>query len=373
MRDLTEATALMDKAKISLMARKDSAFFTTICFSMKHQWDETIPTAATNGVYIKFNPDFFMSMDPEERVFVLIHESMHVAYMHMLRLDGRDRSKFNVAADHVINLQLIERGFKMPSGNNRGLADPQYAGLSTEEVYDLLPKQDESQTDHDIVPGEGDASGSTTALQRQIEDIIVRASIQSAMQKDAPGTIPGQIQLFLNKLLDPKLPWHRILSKHFRTMAKNDYSFRKLNRRYFPKHYLPGLYSETLMDLVVAVDISGSVSDEEFLVFISEIGGIIRSLKPNKLTLIQFDTAIHSVEELHNMNDLSKVTFTGRGGTDVTPVLEWANEKAPDLLLIFTDGGFHFDGTSTKVNTTWLIHNNPPFTAPFGRVIHYEV
>ena len=372
MRDLTEAIALLDKAKISLMARKDSAFFTTICFSMKHQWDDSIRTACTNGTYIKFNPDFFMSLDPEERVFVLIHESMHVAYMHMLRLDGRDRARWNVAADHVINLSLIERGFKMPTGNNQGLADPSYTGLSTEEVYDLLPTQDEDNTDMDIIPGDvGD--GTPEELQRKLEDIVVQAAIQSVMQEDKPGTIPGQIQLFLNKLLDPKLPWYRILHKHFKALAKNDYSFKKLNRRYFPKYYLPGLQSEALLDIAVAVDISGSVSDEEFHVFISEIGGIIRSLKPNKLTLIQFDTAIHSIEELQNLHDLSKVTFTGRGGTYINPVLDWANENNPAILLVFTDGGFYFDETRTKVNTTWLIHNNPGFVAPFGRIISYEI
>lgn len=364
---LVHRQAALDKAKIGLMSKPDSAFFTTICFSLKHIWDESIPTAATNGSYIKFNTAFFMSLSPEERIFLLIHESMHVAYLHMARLMGRNHQKFNKAADHVINLMLIARGFKMPTG---GLADPQYIGLNTEEVYDLLPDPDPSKEyDCDIQEGEG----TLEEVQAQIEDILIRASIQSKMQNDAPGTIPGEIEIFLQKLLDPKLPWNRILSKYLLNFAKNDYSMRKPNRRFFPKHYLPSLYNETLMDIAVAADISGSVTDEEFKVIASETHGILKNMRPKEIKLIQFDTEIKSVDSLKTAHDLSQVEFKGRGGTDIDPVLNWTNENKPQLLLVFTDGGFSFSSLTTKVPTIWLIHNNPNFTAPFGKVIHYSI
>ena len=69
---ITPAQAL-NKAKIRLMSTPDSAFFTTVCFSLKHIWDESIPTAATNGKEIRFNPDFFMSLNTDEQVFLLLH------------------------------------------------------------------------------------------------------------------------------------------------------------------------------------------------------------------------------------------------------------------------------------------------------------
>ncbi len=128
--------AALNKAKIQLMSKPDTVFFTTVCFSLKHIWDETIPTACTNGKEIRFNPDFFMSLDLEEQIFLLVHESMHVAYMHMDRLNTRNPRKWNYAADYVINHQLISRGFKMPKNC---LHDPQYADMSTEEVYNKLP------------------------------------------------------------------------------------------------------------------------------------------------------------------------------------------------------------------------------------------
>ena len=155
--------------------------------------------------------------------------------------------------------------------------------------------------------------------------------------------------------------------------AKNDYSWRKPSRRYFPQHYLPSLYSESLMDLCFAVDTSGSVSDKDFNRFISEVSGVFKMMKPEKLTLIQFDTEIKSVDHIKSLNDLQRVKFTGRGGTDVTDVLKWANTNKPQVLLIFTDGEFHNPGIETKSDLVWLIHDNTHFRYNMGKVIFYDI
>lgn len=366
MEDINKA---LNKAKIQLMSRPDSAFFTTICFNLKFMWDDKIPTACTNGSYLKFNTEFFSELTPDERVFVLVHESMHVAYMHMDRVQTRDRKKWNIAADHVINLMLIERGFKMPSGKHQGYADPTYKGLSTEEVYKLLPDCEHKKCDYDIEASDLEPE----ELQRNIEDILIRASIQSKMDEDKTGTIPGDIQLFLNGLLKPKLPWNRILQKYIQSFSKNDYTFKKPNRRFFPQHYLPSLYSENLINLTIAVDISGSVTDAEFHQMVTEIHSIFRMMKPELISIIQFDTVIKSVTEVRSTKELMSIKFHGRGGTDIRPVIEWANTNKPQLLLIFTDGGFKQRNETTKVNTIWLIHDNPVFTASYGKVITYSM
>lgn len=361
------AQKALDKAKLQLMSTPDSAFFTTVCFSLNHKWDNNIQTACTNGLEIRFNTEFFMGLSPQERVFLLLHETMHVAYLHMDRLQTRNPAKFNVAADHVINLMLISRGFKMPKG---GLADPKYTDMGTEEVYNLLPEQDPSKVDMDLE----ECPDGAEVLKNGVQDILVRAAIQSKINEDKIGTIPGEIQIYLDTLLDPKLPWNRILQKYMQSMAKNDYSFRKPNRRFFPKHHLPSLYSESLMDIAIGVDISGSVTDSEFQTFIAETYSILKMMKPKKITLIQFDTEIKSIDVIHSVHELRKVNFIGRGGTRIQPLLDWANDNKPQLLLVFTDGGFRFyPESTTKIQTVWLIHNNSAFTAPIGKVIHYEI
>ena len=99
----------LDKAKIALMSKPDVAFFTTVCFSLKHIWNSDIPTACTDGTSIEYNPAFFLSLSEAERVFLLVHEAMHVALMHILRVKDKDRKKWDIAADYVINGMLVDR------------------------------------------------------------------------------------------------------------------------------------------------------------------------------------------------------------------------------------------------------------------------
>jgi predicted metal-dependent peptidase len=380
----------LNKAKINLMSRPDSAFFTTLCFSLRHVWDETLPTAATDGTKILINPKFFMDLSAEERVFLLLHESMHVAYLHMLRLGTRDHAKWNAAADYVINLQLVDRGFAMPKD---GLLDRQYAGMGTEEVYDALPQMQASQVPMlDLRSPPNDESGNVTTspgkdsngmtqaeveakLSEQVQDILVRAAIQSKQSGDKAGTIPGDIQIFLDGLLNPKLPWNQILRKFVRQLSKDDYSYRRPNRRFFPDYYLPSLYSQTLMDIVVAVDTSGSVSDAEFHRFVSEVASIFRMMKPKQITLLQFDTEIKSVEKIRSIPDLMRCRFSGRGGTQIDPAMQWIKSNKPQLALVFSDGYFRFGSDYADISTplVWLIHAQDKFEAPIGKVIHYEV
>jgi predicted metal-dependent peptidase len=371
----------LSKAKIRLMARPDSAFFTTLCFSLKHLWDNNVPTAGANMMTqtVRWNPRFFMSLNPEEQVFLMLHESLHIAYMHMLRKGGREHKLFNIAADHVINLQLMERGFVMPSGKNRGHADIKFKGMSAEQVYDILLKEQPNpppdfESDIEGEGGDGNAPPMTDAAKREIEDILVRASIQSRLSQDKPGTIPGEIQLFLDKLIDPKLPWDRVLARFLTNFSKDDYSMRKPNRRFLPRYYMPTLWSESLMDLEMWFDMSASVSDDDAKAFAGGLARVMKQFKPKKIALGQFDTQVKSLDIVTNMADLHRVKFHGRGGTDIGPVLHQIIGRKPQCALIFTDGEFNWPKMAyPKTPVIWLIHNNPTFVAPFGKVIHYTL
>ena len=166
----------LSKAKIQLMGRPDTVFFTTVCFSLKHIWDDTQPTAYTDGKVIGFNTKFFMGLTVEEQIFLLVHETLHVAYLHMLRMQpGMCHDRANIAMDHVINLQLIERGFKMPKN---GCADPQFKGMCWEAVYKLLPANPGKPMMQDVRQGTGDTA-TQGQLTQDIQDILIRASVQS--------------------------------------------------------------------------------------------------------------------------------------------------------------------------------------------------
>lgn len=374
----------LERAKIALMTKPDTAFFCEVAFSLKYEWDETIPTACTNGVFMKLNPKFFMKWNKEQQLGLILHESLHVIYMHMVRRGERDARIYNIAGDYVINALILERGFQLPDG---GLHDNRFNGMNTEHVYDILIKEAKNPDSHLNSPNQGGigediiegavGSGEEILTAKDIEDTIqqtlIRASIRSKEQEDTPGTIPGDIQLFIDRLLKPKLPWNRILQKYLTQYTKSDYTFKRPNRRFFPDHYLPSMCHSTLMDITVAVDISGSVLDEEFKSFVSEIVSIFKMMKPKKITLIHFDTKIQHIDEITSFRDLMNVKFTGRGGTDIGEVIGWANNNKPQLLLFFTDGGFRFKHYDTKRDVLWMIHNNPGFTPKFGKVIHYGI
>lgn len=370
--DLLLADKALSKAKIALMTLPDTVFFCELAFSLKYEWDDTMPTACTNGVYMKLNPEWFMALTQPQQIGLILHETMHTVYMHMLRRGHRDHRRYNIAGDHVINLMLLERRFQLPPD---GYHDPAFKGMTTEAVYDLLPTDPDPDFTPDVV--EGDCVESPQEIEQQVQQTLIRAALRSEQEGDTPGTVPGDIKLFLDGLLNPKLPWNKILIQYLNRYTKSDYSWRRPNRRFMPEFYLPSLHSTSLIDLAIAVDISGSVTDYEFKTFISEIAAIFRMLKPEKITLIQFDTAIKSVDSIKGFNDLVNVSFTGRGGTDFEPVLQWAQTKSntPQLLLVFTDGAFRFRTQTYKGDVLWLIHNDKKkrFNPPYGKTIHYEV
>ncbi|SUA63403.1 Uncharacterized protein conserved in bacteria [Oligella urethralis] len=408
---LSQATRAMERAKYQLFSKySNEVFFTSVMFSLYHKFTYEVPTAATDGKYILYNPEFFLSCNAEERVFIMLHETCHVAYMHIIRKHDKDHLLWNAACDYVINGMLSTAGFSVPAG---ALLERDYFGLSADEVYKLLEeKRDKQQADgkstfigidgettdgtspdfDDLMPagsyekakkGSGGSEGidipqptqeELDEISEYINEVLVRAVTQANMEGKGIGNIPGEFARYVDKLLNPKLPWNQILRRYLSKFTKDDYSFRKLNRRFLPKYYLPSLSKESIGDIAVAIDVSGSVDDKQFHHFVSEAASIIKLAKPENLHLISFDHEIQQNEELKNLKDFKKVKFTGGGGTCIKPVIKWANKNKPKVLIFFTDGEFHMPEKPVNPDTQviWLINDNPNFTAPYGKVITYE-
>ena len=369
-----EADKALSKAKISLMVHPNAAFFSSLCLSMIFKWDDTCPTAYTDYKHIAFNTKFFMGLNPSERVFLLLHETMHVAYLHNLRVSTKDRRVWNFACDYVINLQIKDAGFSMPKV---GLIDEKYRDMSAEEVYDLLIQNPQSQPSPEAGmddlrnPPENVTEEEKIQITQDMQDAVIRATTQARMEGQE-DSIPGAIQVLLNKLLQPRMPWQIILSRFINQFTKTDYTWSKRNRR-FDEVYLPAMHNQSLMNIAIGWDMSGSISDEETTVFASEAAGILRNMKPEKLTLVQFDTEVFQVDTLKSMKDIGSLTLKGRGGTNLNPLALWTQENRPQVTLIFTDGFFATPTEKFHGYVIWLIHNNPHFTSPFGKVIHYTV
>ncbi|GEK52391.1 DUF2201 family putative metallopeptidase [Vreelandella venusta] len=366
MTDLAVLEKQLSKAKIQLMNTPDTAFFVTVCLNLSHYFDNAVGTACTNGKFVKYSPAFWQKQNEDQRVGLVLHETLHVVFDHMGRIAERDPRRWNKAADYVINQIIIDRGFKLPEG---GLLDSQYREMSAEQVYDLLRPEECIDFPMDIQEPDD-----PTEHSEAIADILLQASIQSRIAGDKPGTIPGEIEFYINKLLAPKLNLKHQLKRYFNGFSRGDYSYRRISRRY--RHVcMPKLYSEAMGHVAIAADSSGSVTDAEFDRIIGEVAGVIKHTKPEKLTMLTFDRQIQTENEVKNLAELSRLKFKGRGGTSIEPVMQWAKDNTPKVLVVFSDGYFRFpqEGTKPKCPILWLIYNNPNFKAPFGKVIHFDM
>lgn len=391
------APEALSRTKIKLMLKKDVAFFATLILQTPVYWvtADEVDTAATNGINLYINPDFFLGLDPEERLFLILHEIMHNVYNHNTRRGFRDPDTWNEAADYVINDELIQRNFKMPKG---GLHNVDYRGMSADEVYEILMdrknkgghnqpspwpdlKEPQANGSGNQSPTGGSGSQTPSMTQPTAEEIeehnknlLTQATQASQMAGDKAGTVPGSLQRELDDLLYPKLPWDIILQKFLFSLSKDDYSWRKPNRRFISQGIiLPSLYSEGIGKIDFAIDTSGSVSREDFNRFISEIGYVFQRFNPKEIGIMQFDSVLQSNDKVVSMQDFMKLEFQGGGGTQIEPVLEAYKESSAKALIVLTDGYlYHGEELDPKKPVVWCVYDNPRFVPKFGTVIHFD-
>lgn len=372
------------KAKIKLYKRTDLVFITTVLGSLKKRWSHEVPTMGTDGLCLVMNPDWVETLPVDEISGVLLHEAWHTAYMHMARRGNKDARLWNYACDYVINLHLIDDGFSLPPG---GLHEEKYRGLCANEVYDLLmqdPPPEEPEDSYfgsDMMdPGEGEEGGGAGApmtaseektLKSKLEEIVLRAHTQSEMSKSR-GNIPTEIQRDIDALLNPKLDWRTILQNYMTAFAKDDFSWRKPNKRFFPDHYLPSAYSEATGEIAFAVDESCSVTPMEFRAFISEMNDIKQKLDPELMSVIGFDTSIRSEFKLTRDQDISEVAFHGGGGTYLQPVFDYYKDKKPVVLVVFSDLYCDVIQEDPGYPVVWIVVNNEGAEVKFGTKIDYD-
>jgi predicted metal-dependent peptidase len=189
----------------------------------------------------------------------------------------------------------------------------------------------------------------------------------AAQQALQAGKLKGSLARLVDHLLQPQLPWRMLLARYVTATARDDYNFSRPSRREAP-YILPSLKS-THIDLVVALDTSGSITDEEMNEFISEVNAIKGSLGA-RITLLACDEALaedgpwvfEAWEELRLPQK-----FPGGGGTRFTPVFEWtqARDRPPDLLVYFTDAEGEFPKEEPPYPTLWLVKGKTK--VPFGQ------
>lgn len=387
MSNTAEFWKAITKARLDLMQMPKATFLTTLALMMKQKLDNVnCPTAATDGLCIFYNADFFLSLPRKQRPTLIAHEAMHAALDHLIlakahKVTPEQHKRFNRAADFVINDFLVQAGFE-PIPN--WCHDVKYRGMTTMAVYRLLQEEETESggssgagepMDDLMDPGASEPGMSDSEVQQQIKSNVTAAAVATKMKGgEAAGNIPADVQVFLDSLLKPKLPMAAHLRRFFNAIDKSNYSWKKLNRRFYPQ-LMPGLQGKKLGHIAFAFDMSSSVSDKDIQRYVSELYAVVRNLKPERISLVQFTCELKSVHRIKTVRELAAMELRGRGGTDIEPLMQWAKENKPTALCVFTDGEYSHPSFNPGCPIMWMIHgySKDMFECDFGTVIRFDV
>lgn len=349
-------------AKIQLFRK--SPFLANLVTMLPFEIDNNIPTACTNGKRVLINETFFTSLNQEEQQFLIAHEIMHIIYHHMTRRGNRNPQKWNCAGDYLINYKLVQQGFTMIQGC---LYDKKYHDKwTTEQIYNDLPDNVQNPMDNDIEYTQSEEQ--TQQTEQEITKIIAQTILQMDITGQA-GSVPDDIRRHIQELTKPKLDWKAILRRFLFELDTSDHTWNRPRRKMLTHgFYLPKLQNRNIGNIAFAIDTSGSISQKQFNEFISEVVGVFNTVKPKGITLMQFDTKVYT-DQVNDLTSLKNIQFKGGGGTDINPVLREYIQSKNKALFVITDGEFFYKPIPCNKPVYWIIHSNPNFKPPYGKVI----
>lgn len=366
------------------------------------QW---CPTTATDAKAFYYNAEYIEALKPEQVQFVLAHEALHCALSHFARRQHRVKLRWDMACDHAINPLLLHEGLSPPPGV---WVDTGFLGMTAEEIYPSIDENnsdepmdkhvydDDQEQDNNHPPPQppdkpdeqnnsGDSgepqdpskypeSGSETETdenqggapqppplsrnERENLDTQWQQRLAGAAQQALQaGKLGGETARLVDHLLQPRLPWRNLLAHYMTANARDDYTYMRPSRRE-GNAIFPSLCSVQL-EVAVALDVSGSVSDKEIAQCLAEVDSIKGQMRA-RVILLPCDAALApEAPWIYEPWDEIKLPkqMCGGGGTDFTPVFDWLaqQDRAPDLLLYFTDAEGCFPQQAPAYPVIWLV------------------
>ena len=400
----------LSKASKNLMLTEP--YYGFFLLMLNKLWTKSkIPTAAVckNGINFQLliNEDFWDKLNDDHRMGLLKHELLHIAFNHLTTFSMfSDKKLANIAMDMEIN-QYINKNL-LPEG---GIDINDYADLNLDTkagcryYYDALLKaqkdkkqngtsgdsnmdklldgmeggqmtvtldengdvKDVSIPDHQWDEFEEMPDAEKKLIEKQLQRVLQDAKEQTIKKR---GYVPGEIEnvLVLDEIIPPKFNWKAYI-RRFTGVSTKIFTRkirRKENRRYSDN---PGLKVKMRQSMLLAIDTSGSVCNDELKEFMNEIHHLYKC--GVDITVIQCDTTIKSIEPYKGEKDWN---ITGRGGTEFDPVLEYynANNKYTSLIY-FTDGEAYTD-IKPKKAVLWVLSERSDYNESLpGKQIRLEI
>jgi predicted metal-dependent peptidase len=388
-----QAQKLMSEARTLLVLgqKPEHVFFATLVLKLDYLPCWSIPTAATDGKKILYNPEFIVKCGRDGAKAVNVHEVLHCVLGHQWRRGSRDPFGFNIAADAAINPMIRDAGFKLPDvgpvmpGVGAFASWPE--GLSAEEYYNLIPKikvrlkgmgegngDDPGGMGGVMEPGDGDQSDLSHAeADWKCHVAQAEAAARQAAERQK-GAVPSWLERMIGEIKKPKVDWRAMLRDFVSRRMRQEYNWSRPNRRYvWQGTYLPSMSGHVIEGIYVAVDTSGSIGADELNAFAAEIEGVCSACSA-KVTILYCDCEVQHVQIWEPTDGPLKLEPKGGGGTSHRPVIDWLKKNADEVacLICLTDLYTEF-GDDPGWPTLWAVVGNKDAVAPWGSTIHVEV
>jgi predicted metal-dependent peptidase len=396
-----EARERLVTARIGLLLRH--SFFGNLATRLKLvNADEWCATAATDGQTFYYNSRFIMMLKPKEVEFLVGHEVLHVVYDHMGRRNHRDPQIWNIADDYAVNADLKRHKVGQFITTVPCLYEQKYDGKPAEEIYDDLMKNvqkinmddlinqllddhmdgDEQDGEGDDSDGDGNKKGKgRPKLSQEEKDRIrqeVKQAIINAAQSAEAGSLPLGVERLVRQATDPVMPWRELIQTNLTSAIRTDYSWMRPSRRgWHMDAVMPGMTPGEEIDVVVTLDMSGSISNKQAQAFLGEIAGMMEAFDGYKVHVFCFDTDTYNPQDFtsENMDSIENYVPQGGGGTDFDCIFDYLKKigNVPKRLIVFTDGyPCGSWGDPDYCDTTWIIHGDPNPNPPFGQFAIYD-
>ena len=396
-----EVREMLITARVGLLLK--ASFFGNLATRLKLvNADEWCSTAATDGRNFYYNSRFIKMLRPKEIEFLFGHEVLHCVYDHFGRRGERDHQLFNIANDYCVNADLIKHRVGEKITTVPCLHNPKYDGMSSEEIYDILYEKAEKidigklldQMIDEHLDGEGDEEQDgdgdgdekegkgrpklTAEERQQIKDEIKEAMLAAAATVDGAGNLPAGVKRLIQELTEPQMNWRELLRMQLESTIKSDYTWMRASRKgWHMDAVMPGMKVDPMIDIAVALDASGSISETMLKDFLGEIQGIMDSFPAYRIHVFTFDTEAYNPAQYDsdNLDDICDYEVKGGGGTDFDAIYSYLkeNEIEPKRLVVFTDGyPFGSWGDENYADTVWILHGTTTIEPPWGQYAYYD-
>ena len=403
-----QAVKTLVKAKSKLILSQE--FFASLVMSYETVYNEQLPPwslAATDGLCIYYGPHFG-KLKIGEAIFVLCHEVMHNVLNHITRAKHCHLC-WNVATDLLINNMLHKAmsenklDAKAPQGILHAKDTPDETAERLYYKYHVHPEikcyicgggqsgsgggqqqQGGNGGDKEYEDDYAKATGGSKPMDghlrpkrgaadnKQVEQKARETLSRAVSQAKARGLVPGAFESLIQEMLYPQMNWYEVLLDYLQSLP-DDYTFKPPDRR-FEDIVLPVMNDgDTVTGIVVAIDTSGSLSDDELSEFITEVIHIKHQFPQVKFTFLMCDAEIQKVIDVDDGTDPNELLrVKGRGGTAFEPVFKWVKENEPDTqCLVYLTDGFAPFPPDPQHEVIWII-NNKEQTPGYGRIVRYQ-